>query len=308
MRISLLTNIFSYKLPPEEARKWTWSEKMAAYIIELGYDGVELSAKRHLNLDRVLSGEAGEVRRIAEKYGLEITALAAHYNHLHPDKELRKKYNDNFLKTIEVASLLDVPIVVTFSGMQYPFNIFYPYPESNIDELEKAWGEFKEVWGCLVDHAASHDVKIAIEAHFGHLVYNTQTVARMFEEMPSKTIGLNFDPSHYVWQLIDPMIIVERFGDRIYHVHAKDVEFDNEKLKENGLLATGKWISEERSWRFRIPGKGVIDWKKLVQSLLSKGYRGTLSFEHEDPILDLEKGAKEASRFLRGLLEELKRR
>lgn len=305
IRVSLFTNAFAYKLPPEEAKKWKWSDKMAEYIVKLGYNGVEISAKRHINVNRVLSGEAGEVKRIAERYGLEITALASHYNHLDPDLEKRKTYNEKFMKVIEAASALDVPVVVTFSGMQYPFNYFYPYPESILDEIEKGWDEFREVWGPIVDHAETHGVKIGVEVHFGHLAYNTQTADRMLREIPSKALGLNFDPSHFVWQLIDPLIVVERFGDRIYHFHAKDVEFNEKKLKENGLLATGRWASSDRSWRFRVPGKGVIDWRKLVGALLSRGYKGALSFEHEDPLTGLDEGAKEASSFLHKLLKDL---
>ena len=304
-RISLFTNIFAYRLPPEEAKKWKWSDKMAEYIVKLGYDGVELSAKRHIDINRILSGGAGEVREIAERHGLEITALAMHTNHLDPDLERRKKNNERFMKLIEAASTLDVPVVVTLSGMQYPFNYFYPYPESLLDQIENAWEEFKEVWSPIVDHAEAHDVKIGIEVHYGNLAYNTQTAERMFREIPSKALGLNFDPSHFVWQLIDPLVVVEKFGDRIYHFHAKDVEFNEKKLKENGVLATGKWNSPDRSWRFRIPGRGVIDWHKLVGAMISKGYKGALSFEHEDPLMGFEDGARQASIFLHNLLKEL---
>jgi len=305
VRVSLFTNAFVYKLPIEEAKEWKWSDKMAEYIVKLGYDGVELSAKHHVDVEHILAGGAGEVKRIAGKHGLEITALASHYNHLDPDYEKRKKYNDRFRKVVEAASILDVPVVVTFSGMQYPFNFFYPYPESILDEIEKGWNEFREVWGPIIDHAGAHGVKIGIEVHFGQLAYNTQTAERMLKEIASKTLGLNLDPSHFVWQLIDPILVIEKFCDRIYHLHAKDVEFDEKKLKENGILATGRWGSSDRSWRFRVPGKGIIDWHSLIGALISKGYRGAISFEHEDPLVSLDEGAKEASFFLRKVLKDL---
>jgi sugar phosphate isomerase/epimerase len=304
--LSIFANVFSFKLPAEEAKKWVWSEKMAERVLEFGYDGIELSVKRHINVDEVLSGKAGEVKSIAEKYGLKITALASHANHLHENLEKRKEINNRFIKTIEASSLLDVPVIVTLSGIPVPFTYFYPYPESNINELEKAWKEFKEVWLPLVDYAATHGVKIAIEAHYGQLVYNTQTVNRMFREIDSRALGLNLDPSHFAWQFIDSLVIVEKFGDKIYHFHAKDVEVDEFKLKENGILATGKWSSEERSWRFRVPGKGIINWKRLLEALvINKGYRGAISFEHEDPVAGLEEGAKEAYDFLRNILVNL---
>ena len=306
IHLSMFANAFSFKLPAEEAKKWVWSEKMAECVLEFGYDSVELSVKRHINVDEILSGKAGEVNRIAEKYGLEITALASHANHLHEDLEKRKEINNQFKKTIEASSLLDVPVIVTLSGIPVPFTYFYPYPESNIDELEKAWKEFKEVWLPLVDYAATHGVKIAIEAHYGQLVYNTQTIKRMFQEINSRFLGLNLDPSHFAWQFIDVLVIVEKFGDKIYHLHAKDIEVNEVKLKENGILATGKWSSEERSWKFRVPGRGIINWKRLLETLIiDKGYRGAVSFEHEDIVAGLEEGAKEAYHFLRNILADL---
>ncbi|MCS7134843.1 MAG: sugar phosphate isomerase/epimerase [Candidatus Aenigmarchaeota archaeon] len=305
LKIALFTNAFSFCLPPSEAEKWTWSEKMAEYISSLGFNSVEISVKRHMDLEKVFSGDADKVRNIARRYDLEIVALASHYNHLDTDLDKRKLYNEKFLKAIEAAALLDVPVVVTFSGSPYPFNYFYPYPESNIDKIEEAWNEFKEVWNPLVDYARQHSVKIAIEPHFGQLVFNTQTINRMFKEVSDKTLGLNFDPSHIVWQLMDPIEIIERLGDRIYHTHIKDVEFINEKLRENGILAIGKWASSERSWRFRIPGKGVIEWHRLLNKLFSKGYRGALSFEHEDPLASLEEGSKNTVTFIKKVLQEI---
>lgn len=305
IKLALFTNAFSFCLPSWEAEKWTWSEKMAEYISYLGFNSVEISVKRHIDVDKALSGDASKIRNIAKKYGLEIVALASHYNHLDADLEKRDLYNKKFLKAIDVATLLEVPLVVTFSGSPYPFNYFYPYPESNIDKVEEVWNEVKEVWNPLIDYAKIHDVKIAIEPHFGQLVYNTQTIDRMLREIPDKTLGLNFDPSHLVWQLMDPIEIIERFGDRIYHTHLKDVEFISEKLRENGILAIGKWASSERSWRFRIPGKGVIEWYKLLGKLFVKGYKGALSFEHEDPLIGLEEGAKHTLTFLKKVLNEL---
>lgn len=303
--LALFTNAFSFCLPASEAEKWTWSEKMAEYISNLGFNSVEISAKRHIDVEKALSGDVSRIRNIAEKYELEIVALASHYNHLDADLKKRKFYNKKFLEVIEVAALLDVPVVVTFSGCPYPFNYFYPYPESNIDKIEEIWNEFKEVWYPLIDYARKYDVKIAIEAHFGQLVYNTQTINRMLKEISDRTLGLNFDPSHMTWQLIDPVEIVEKFGNRIYHTHIKDVEFIHEKLRVNGILALGKWASNERSWRFRIPGKGIIDWHKLLGKLFAKRYKGALSFEHEDPLLGLEEGAKETLTFIRKVLTEL---
>ncbi len=305
LTLSLFTNAFSYCLPPIEAEKWVWSERMAEFIRALGYGGVEVSAKRHLDVERVLSGGASNVRGIAEKSGLEIVALSSHFNHLDADKERRRSFNQRFLRVVEAASLLDVPVVVTFSGMPVPLDYLYPYPESNIDKVEGAWSEFRAVWGPLLDFAAQHDVKVAVEPHYGQLVFNTQTISRMFKELDHRALGINFDPSHLAWQLIDPVVVVEKFSEKIFHTHLKDVEFNEGVLRENGVFSVGKWSSAERSWRFRVPGKGVIRWSEVLGSLVALGYRGALSFEHEDPLMGLEEGAREACVFISELLAKL---
>lgn len=307
LTLSLFTNAFNYCLPPSEAERWVWSERMAELIRDLGYEGVEVSAKRHLDVERVLSGGASTIRRIAENRGLEIVALSSHFNHLDPDEGRRRSVNERFLRVLEAASLLDVPVVVTFSGMPLPLDCLYPYPESNIDRFEESWGEFKTIWAPMLDFAAEHDVKVAIEAHYGQLVFNTQTISRMFKELDHEALGLNFDPSHLVWQLIDPIIVVEKFSDKIFHTHLKDVEFNQGSLKENGILAVGRWSSDARSWRFRVPGRGVIKWSELLGALIGRGYRGALSFEHEDPRMGLEEGAREARIFVSELLSKLGR-
>lgn len=299
MKAALFTNCFAYRLPPEEAAKWKFSEKMVRYIADLGYDAIELSAKRHLDLDRVLRGGAGHVRRLVEKHDLFISSLASHYNHLDPNLTKRSQFNRRFKKVIETAQALDVPNAITFSGIQIPFSYFYPHPESLLDEVEKAWGEFGQVMGGLTDFADEHDVRIAVEPHHGFLAYNTQTTKRMFKEVPSRSLGLNFDPSHLAWQFIDPVQVVREFPDRIYNVHAKDVEIRRPLLRKNGILCTGRWDSPERSWRFRIPGVGIIKWPRLIAALRRARYDYVLSFEHEDPVLGMEEGARAALKFLR---------
>jgi len=296
----LKIGVFTAAFEPSEG----WDlERILHYLSGLGYEAVEISAKRHIDAERVLSGGASHVKDLLSKYNMIASALSYHVNHLNADVSRREEANSRFKKVIEAAAQLDIPVVNSFSGLGVPFHILYPHPMSNVPKVEAAWNDLGNVLGELADFAGKHGVKIGIETHFGYMVYNIRTSERMLEKVPSKSLGFNYDPSHLVWQGIDPVLFIRRFRDRLYHMHAKDTEMLSEKITESGLLAFTKefrWPCE--SWRFRIPGYGNINWGRLIAELKNVGYDYVMSLEYEDSVFTREEACEKTVKILKAFL------
>jgi sugar phosphate isomerase/epimerase len=171
--------------------------------------------------------------------------------------------------------MMGVPVVNTFIGAD------------GAKTQAENWEHAKTVWPDIVAHATAGGVKIAIENcpmifsldewPSGHNVAHTPNIWRqMFEEF-GPTVGMNLDPSHLVWQMIDIERVIAEFGDRIYHVHAKDLEIDEDGLYEHGILSAGI------GWQVpRLPGLGDVDWPRFMSALHRAGYQGDITIEHED--------------------------
>jgi len=293
LKVGLFTAIF------EPAEGWTF-EKVLKYLKKIGYEAVEISAKRHVKAEDVISGRSGEIKSLIDKYGIMPSSLSYHSNHVDADLKERDETNSKFKKVVEAAQLLGIDIVNTFSGLNIPFETLYPHPMTNVPKVEKAWKEFASVFGEIVDFAAEHEVKIAVEVHFGYLVYNLRTAEKMLELIDSKNLGFNYDPTHFVWQGMDPIILIKKFKDKIFHVHAKDVEMLTDRLPEAGLLAFSKdFRTPSESWRFRIPGYGNINWGRLIDALRESGYDYVLSAEIEEAIFPKEVAVEKTYKFLK---------
>jgi len=294
-------------------------EKVLEHIKKLGYEAVELAAwkgSNHLNIDKVLSGGAGEAKNLVEKYGLFISALS---NHLEgqlvlgpldestdewfkgtPDEKV--KYGImRMKKTAEAAAQLDVSVVCGFTG--HPnWAAWYIFPPAYEKMWDKYWELFEQRWGDILDHFAAHGIKFAHEVHPQEMAYNIYTAKKAIEVIKRKEFGFNFDPSHLVWQLIDPVVFIHTFGDRIYHMHAKDVEVVQEAVATDGVLSTGPWRRLGRGMRFRVPGWGNVNWRRLITALIEVGYDYVMSYEHEDPVMSPEDGVEKNIQFLKPLI------
>jgi len=293
LKVGIFTAIF------EPAEGWTL-EKVLKYLKKIGYEAVEISAKRHISAEEVIKGRANEIKSLISKYGIMPSSLSYHSNHLDADLKRREEINSKFKQVIQAAQQLEIGIVNTFSGLNIPYETLYPHPMTNVPKVKEAWREFTSVFGDIVDFAAAHDVKIAVEVHYGYLVYNLRTAEKMLREIDSKNLGFNYDPTHYVWQGIDPIIPIKKFKDKIFHVHAKDVEILTDRLPEAGVLAfLNDYRAPSESWRFRIPGYGNVNWGRLIDALREAGYDYVLSAEIEEPILPKEVAIEKAYKFLK---------
>jgi sugar phosphate isomerase/epimerase len=216
------------------------------------------------------------VRDLLDRHGLEISALAYYPNNLHPDRAERRVANTHLRKVIDAAARLDVPIVGTFVGRDQTKNV-----PDNVRE-------FRRVWPRLVAHAEERGVKIAIENcpmlfsydewPGGTNLASTPAVwDELFSIVDSPSFGLNLDPSHLVWLMIDYERVVRDYASRIFHVHAKDMEIDRDGLYRNGTISAGM------GWQVpRLPGLGEVRWDRFLAALYRAGYDYVVSIEHED--------------------------
>jgi sugar phosphate isomerase/epimerase len=276
MKLGLLTAAFP-ELTLDEIAEWAFANDFDALEVACWPAG-EGAARRYAGVSHIdvedFSPE--QVNETLERHGLTISALAYYPNNLDPDDEAREAAHAHLRKVIEAAGKLGVPTVGTFAGND-PGR---PMPEN----LER----FAELWPPLVKHAGDHGVQIAIEncpMIFSYdewpggtnLAYNPHAWRAMFEAIPDAHFGLNLDPSHLVWQMIDAERVVLEFADRILHAHGKDLEVRRDGLYEHGVMSTGI------GWQVpRLCGHGQVDWGRFIGALYAVGYDGVVSVEHED--------------------------
>jgi sugar phosphate isomerase/epimerase len=230
----------------------------------------------HVDAANLRKAEAEEIKGMMAEAGVAISGLGYYPNPLAPDKAEAKVYIDHIKKVINAAKLLDVGVVNTFIGRDWTKSV------------DGNWPRFKQVWKPLVKYAEGRGIKIGIEncpmfftndewPGGKNLAQSPAIWRRMFAEIPSASFGLNFDPSHLVWQQMDYLRAVREFADRIFHVHAKDARVDRERLNEVGILANPLEYHTPK-----LPGLGDVDWGKLLSVLGDVGYNGPVCIEVED--------------------------
>jgi len=279
MKLGLMTAAFPDKGLKEVAE---WSAENGFQMLELACWPLGKATRRYagvttLNVDGLGQNEADEAKAILESNNLEISSLGYYPNPLHPDPDHRKVVIDHLKKVIDAAALvMDEPIVGTFVGRDKDKNI------------EESFKDFKEIWPPIVKYAGDKNVRIAIEncpmifsndewPGGNNLAFSPAIWREMFDIIPDENFGLNLDPSHLVWLMIDYYQVIREFCDRIFHVHAKDLEIDAEGLYENGTLSLGM------GWQIpRLPGLGEVDWGSFISQLYRFGYDYVISIEHED--------------------------
>lgn len=286
-----------------------------------GLDAVEISTgnyvgRFHCDLDELLND--GESRKrfkgAIEERGLILSALSQHGNPLHPDGDLAKAHHEVWRKTVRVAELLGVPVVVAFAGCpgdhpgaKLPNWVTCAWPPDYQEILDWQWTKrVIPYWAGEEQFAASCGVKIAIEMHPGFVAYNPETLLRLRAETGS-ALGANFDPSHLLWQGIDPIeaVRVLAAADALFYVHAKDTYVDRANVRVNGVLDTKRLDRvAERAWSFRTVGFGAGDrvWRDMMSALRTAGYDGVVSIEHEDGLASIDEGLAKAVTYLRQIM------
>ena len=253
-------------------------------IADIGYDSVSFSTGPGRPLDAGRPETVENAVREARRLGLEVTALGFYGNPLVSDTEERKKQVDYWHKLLDLASELEVGVVTGFPG------------RGEAGSVRDLIDDFGEAFGPIAEEAEELGLKIAFENWRGGGFFTPADWEAVFGKVPSPALGLEFDPSHLLLQFMDPIPLIYEFGDRIYHVHAKDTEILKDELQRFGIYGKEGW------GRFRIPGLGELDWRAFFRALLDVGFEGGVSVEHEDPVLSGDRfweGARWGHNFLR---------
>jgi sugar phosphate isomerase/epimerase len=289
--------------------------KNGVQMVEIGCGGYP--GRAHCDPNELLSdeGKLENFKAILAKNNLEISALSSHGNMVHPVKEIADKFDEDLTKAILLAEKLGVPVVNTFSGCpggspedKTPNWVTCPWPDDFSAVLDYQWNKVLiPYWKKKVAFAKEHGIhKIALELHPGFCVYNTSTLLRLREAVGPE-IGANFDPSHLIWQGMDPCASIRELGKAgaIFHFHAKDTKVDTYNTAVNGVLDTAHYGNEiSRSWIFRTVGYGHGEefWKGIISELRLAGYDYAISIEHEDSLMSGREGLLKAVSFLKNVL------
>jgi sugar phosphate isomerase/epimerase len=281
----------------------------------LGLHSVEVatgnwSEAPHINLTRVLESEEARqdfAGRIADR-GLQLSALNANGNQLHP---VTGAAHDTVLRdTIRLASALAVPTVVCMSGLPAARNDSVPnwitssWPPENLDVVAYQWKEVAiPYWKELAAFARDHGVRLAVEACFNQLVYNSSTMLQLIESAGHDVVGANLDPSHLMGMGADIPSVIRSLSESIFHVHAKDTRVNTVVAARDGLLSSDPMERADlRAWNYVTLGlghpAGETFWADFVYSLRSVGYDGTLNIEHEDVLVNSVEGVTRAADLL----------
>jgi Sugar phosphate isomerases/epimerases len=304
MKLGVLTNIVGTDMSLKEAL--AYFKGMGIQMVEIGAGGYP--GKDHCDPGVLLNDETAfnDFVNTVKESGLEISALSCHGNPVHPNKEIAKQFDDDMRNTILMAEKLGIHQINCFSGCPgdsdgsaYPNWVTCAWPEDFAAILDYQWNEILiPYWKEFVSFAKAHGVnKIALEMHQGFCVYNTYTMKKLRDAVGPE-IGANLDPSHLIWQGMDPIkVIRELGGEAIFHVHAKDTKIDPINAPINGVLDTQSYADEiNRSWIFRSIGYGndELYWKDFVSNLRLVGYDYVISIEHEDSFMSKNEGLVKA--------------
>jgi len=251
-------------------------DHVAAFAGEYGFGGLEVVAgpgSKHINTAQFGEAEAEAALTLMEKRNLQISAVAAYNNLTDGDADRRAANIQTVQSAIDAASLLRVDVVCILAGL----------PGAGKDRFKVIEEDCVEVLPPLLEYAESKNIKLAMENWTATNIQNLAHWERIFEVVPNANLGLNFDPSHLLWQDIDYIYAVEKFASRIFHTHGKDTEINDMKRRTVGNQGSG-W------WRYVIPGLGRVKWGEYIAALRRNGYNGVISIEHEDSALEREEG------------------
>ena len=295
-------------------------EEMIKYLSEKGVDSIELGGGGYPGTAHMNAREYAEnpekienLKALLAKYNMKLSAIACHGNPVHPNKETAKSYHDDFVASMKVAVALGVDTIIGFSGCpgdcetsKLPNWVTCAWPNDYLEILDWQWNEVLiPYWKETVALAKEIGIKkIALEMHPGFCVYNPTTLMKLRNAV-GDIIGANFDPSHLLWQGVEPCEAIKYLGEAIYQFHAKDTKLDKAKIAVKGVLDTDSYADiRSRSWLFRTVGYGSSTelWKSMISTLKEVGYDGVISIEHEDALMSPKEGLEKAIEFMKNIL------
>ena len=297
-------------------------EEVAKLASGWGFDGLEIACwGDHLDVARGATDDAYIADRLAilEKYNLKVFTISNHltgqavcddpidqrHRDMLPDvvwgdgdpEGVRQRAAEAMMNTARTAARLGVKTVVGFTGSAI-WKYVAMFPPASEALVEEGWVDFKKRWDPILDVYGELGVRFAAEVHPSELAYDYWTTKKMLEVIDRPELGINWDPSHMVWQDIDPAAFLLDFADKIYHVHAKDSK-KNFNGRNGRLSSHLPWADPRRGWDFVSVGHGDVPWEACFRMLNHIGYAGPISVEWEDAGMDRLRGAPEALAFVR---------
>lgn len=297
-------------------------ETLAAKAAAWGYDGLELACwGDHFDVRRAVAedGYCDERRALLARHGLEVHAISNHLvgqavcdriderhreivpAHVWGDGDpegVRTRAADEMITTAHAARRLGVPVVNGFTGSSI-WHLLYSFPPVSPAMIDAGYADLARRWRPILDAFAEAGVKFALEVHPAEIAFDVASAERTLEALGHHpAFGFNYDPSHLAYQGVDYLAFLARFGDRVHHVHVKDVWWAPTPRPSGVFGGHLPFGHRDRYWDFRTPGRGRVDFEEIVRLLNRAGYRGPLSVEWEDAGMDREAGAREACAFV----------
>lgn len=295
-------------------------DELCVLAKKMGYDGLEVACWGNgIDIDRALTDDAyvAWIKENLEKNGLIMKAMACHIigqcvgdapdprlNNFAPaaladqPEAIRAWGIETMKKAPAAAAKFGVKIITGFTGSSI-WKYLYSFPQTTEQMVEDGFNEIVTLWSPILDEFKKYDCVFALEVHPSEIAFDYYSTKKLLEKFVDRPeFGLNFDPSHLVWQGIKPHLFLQDFMDRVYHVHMKDaaVTLDG----RSGLLGSHIDFGDlRRGWNFRSLGHGDVNFEEIIRVLNAGGYEGPLSVEWEDSGMDRIDGATEAAAFVK---------
>lgn len=299
-------------------------EDLCRKASEFGYDGLELACwGDHFEVDKALSDDTycARKRELLEKYDLQLFAISNHLVGqavLDPIDQRHKAIVPEYVwgdgnpagvcarainemkNTARAAQKLGVGVVNGFTGSSI-WHLVYDFPPVPRSMIDEGFALFAERWNPILDVFQECGVKFALEVHPTEIAFDIYSAERALQAVDNREeFGFNFDPSHLIWQGVDPAEFIRYFPNRIYHVHMKDAAVTLNG--RTGIMASHLAFGDaRRGWDFRSVGRGGVRFEEIIRALNAARYAGPLSIEWEDSGMDREAGAREACQFTKNV-------
>jgi sugar phosphate isomerase/epimerase len=296
------------------------AQKAAAF----GYDGLELACwGDHFDVLKAQERAYCDDRHaILARHGLKMLAISNHlagqavcdniderHKGILPARiwgngkpeDVRKRAAEEMIRTAHAARNLGVKVVNGFTGSKI-WGLLYSFPPVSTAQIKDGFADFARRWNPILDEFKKCKVRFALEVHPTEIAFDIVSAERALEAIGRRPeFGFNYDPSHFGYQGVDYIGFLRRFADRIFHVHMKDVYWSAEPTEAGVFGGHTEFGDPRRFWDFRSPGRGSVDFERIIRALNDIGYRGPLSVEWEDGGMDREHGVAEAAAFVRRL-------
>ncbi|MFL5612522.1 MAG: sugar phosphate isomerase/epimerase family protein [Gemmatimonadaceae bacterium] len=293
-------------------------ETLAKKAKSWGYDGLELACwGDHFDVERALADSdycAGQ-RELLSRHGLKVFAIANHlvgqavcdriderHRAILPPRVwgdgspegVQQRAAEEMMNTARAAALLGVSVVNGFTGSSI-WHLVYSFPPVSTEMIDAGYRDFAKRWRPILDVFREAGVRFALEVHPTEIAFDISSAERTLAAIDNHpSFGFNYDPSHFGYQGVDYAGFIERFGDRVFHAHMKDVWWSSTPRRSGVFGGHLPFGHRDRGWDFRSIGRGRIDFEEVIRALNRVGYQGPLSVEWEDAGMDREFGAREA--------------